>query len=135
MANKNQKAVNSVSDITPITNFLNMEIRGGLTFQVDIKALMNADTYSEDAWINITPLLKAYNKEIGKWIRSENVKEYINFVNDEFLNSAKMHHLKSSEKEGDFNTDNLSVLKIRLTLMSLNVIVGIYFVFGHICFT
>jgi len=69
---------------------------------------MKAPIHSDNAWVNITPLLKAYNKQLTHWLRNDNVKEYINLVNDEFFNSCNLAQLKSSE-----NDEFLNVSKMR----------------------
>ena len=53
---------------------------------IDMRALFSSDTYSEDAWISITPILKSDWSPISKiadWLRNDNLKQYINIVNNE----------------------------------------------------
>lgn len=36
----------------------------GVELTIDVKTLMMADEYSEDAYINITPIAKHFNKKV-----------------------------------------------------------------------
>jgi len=108
---KEDEIVYDVQDITINTRFVNLLLADGNDFGVDIKALMKAPTHSEDAYINITPILKAYNRKFSHWIRFETNREYINLVNDEILNKANLPHLKNSENEGNFKGGEKQLLK------------------------
>ena len=65
---------------------------------IDMRALFSSDTYSEDAWISITPILNSSwcpVKKITHWLRNDNLKQYINIVNNEFFNSHNLTHSNS----------------------------------------
>ena len=65
---------------------------------IDMRALFNSDTYSEDAWILVTPILNSSwspVKKITHWLRNDNLKQYINIVNNEFFNSHNLTHSNS----------------------------------------
>ena len=75
---------------------------------IDMRALFSSDTYSEDAWISITPILKSSWSPISKiadWLRNDNLKEYINIVNNEFFNSRNLRTLKNAPKNQWLKTD------------------------------
>ena len=72
---------------------------------IDMRALFSSNTYSEDAWIHVTPILNSSwspVKKITHWLRNDNLKQYINIVNNEFFNS---HNL------WDTNSHKLTQLK------------------------
>jgi len=96
--NNIQYIVNDVKDITPTTRFLELLLKNGVNrFEVDIQALMKAPVHADNAWINVTPILKAYNTTLRNWLRSDSAKEYINLVNDEFFNSVILTELKMNK--------------------------------------
>lgn len=90
----------SIKEITLSSKFFELSIRGkdGETIEIDIQGLMKADNHSEDAWINITPILKAYNKKLSHWLRNESVKEYINIQTNRVFNSCNLQQLKDGTK-------------------------------------
>jgi len=68
---------------------------------IDMRALFGSDSYSEDAWVNVTPILKSSwcpTKDMYSWLRNGNLKEYINIVNNEFFNSHNLRGLKHAPK-------------------------------------
>jgi len=60
---------------------------------IDMRGLFNTDNYSENAWINITSILQSSwspVRKISKWLRNENLKEYINIVDREIFKGGKL---------------------------------------------
>jgi len=108
---KVQYVAHTVSEITPTTKFLELLLKNGAKLEIDIQGLMKAPLYSDNAWVNITPILKAYDVRLHNWIRNDSVKKYINLVNDEFFNLLKMRQLKSSENDRFLNNAKMHDLK------------------------
>jgi len=108
---KVQYVAHTVSEITPTTKFLELLLKNGTKLKIDIQGLMKAPIHSDNAWVNITPILKAYNVKLAHWLRNDSVKEYINLVNDEFFNCCNLQQLKSSVNDEFFNSVNLAQLK------------------------
>jgi len=90
--------MNETNNITLATHFYMLPIKG-TDIVVNVKELMMAEIGSEDAWINITPILKAYNKSIRDWLRSEQIMKFINLMNDKFVAKNKL--------ASNFNSGNL----------------------------
>ena len=64
---------------------------------IDMRGLFNTDNYSEDAWINVTPILKSSwspVKKVATWLRNENLKSYINIVDKEIFKGGNLLPLK-----------------------------------------
>jgi len=75
--------------------FLNLILNDNVTFSVDLQTLLDTPIDSKEAWVDITPILTAYNVKLKKWVKNKNVRDYINVVNDRFLNNCKGCKLKS----------------------------------------
>jgi len=95
MKNNNQYVANDIDEITSSTKFLNILLNDKIKLPVDIQSLMKTSVHSENAWINVTPTLTEYNIRFANWIQNKNVKEYINVVNNKFLNVLDSRQLKS----------------------------------------
>jgi len=91
-------------EITLSTKFYELSLRGknDEVVEIDIQGLMRADVGSEDAWINVTPIMKAYGKKFADWTRNKNVQEYINAVNRRFTKLADLNQLKIPFPESQF---------------------------------
>jgi hypothetical protein len=86
---------------------------------IDMRALFSSNTYSEDAWIHVTPILKSNWSPVSKiadWLRNDNLKEYINIVNNEFFNSRNLRTLKHAPKSQWLKTKWLDNGKTPLVL-------------------
>jgi len=95
------------------SEFFNFKLDMGnnSSIEIDLKSLFNSEDHNEDAWINITPLLKIKKmKGIKDWTRNLNVREYINarILKDlkpadptplKGANSLNYSHLKSTNKK------------------------------------
>jgi len=62
--------------------------------EIDIQALMKANIDSEDAWVNINPILNKYDVRFFNWTRNKTVKEFINYATTDFLKSLKSESIK-----------------------------------------
>jgi len=91
-----QYVAKAPKEITLSTKFFHLSLGDGSTntIEIDVQGLMRADIGSEDAWINVTPLLQAYNKKVTKWTRNKSVQEYINVVTDTFFKSTNLAPFK-----------------------------------------
>jgi len=103
----------SVDDVTMDTKFLKLAVLGNNNevVTIDIQRLMKAPIHSEDAWIEVTPILKAYNKEIGKWLRNSKVQEYINLINDEIFNVANCNIENTTKNDKPTNCHFINTTK------------------------
>jgi hypothetical protein len=81
-------------------SFFQFEIESAKV-SIDMRALFNANTYSENAWINVTPILQSdwsSVKKIATWLRYSNVKEYLNIRNNQFSKVTNQLPLKHAPK-------------------------------------
>ena len=68
---------------------------------IDMRALFSSNTYSEDAWIHVTPILKSSwspVKKIATWLRYSPVQDYITIRNNQFLKVTSKLQLKHAPK-------------------------------------
>ena len=54
--------------------------KDGESTRLDLQKLLRADTGSEDAWINVTSILKEYDKRMSNWLRNKNIQSYLKEV-------------------------------------------------------
>jgi len=82
---KTQTTATSINQITMITKLLTLvyEDGDGVELTIDVKTLMMADEYSEDAYINITPIAKHFSKFPSAFLRLPSTKEYIQLLENE----------------------------------------------------
>jgi hypothetical protein len=82
---KTETTAMSINQITMITKLLTLvyEDGDGIELTIDVKTLMMADEYSEDAYINITPIAKHFNKFPAAFLRLPSTKEYIQLLENE----------------------------------------------------
>ena len=91
-------------------SFFQFEIEEA-NINIDMRSLFSSNTYSEDAWVHITPILKSDwspIKKIDKWLRLLNVQEYINARTNQFLKVADMRTLKYAPKNQWYKADWLT---------------------------
>jgi len=97
---ENQIIITNTPEIRLSDSFFEFNIEES-NINIDMRSLFLSDTYSEDAWVSITPILKSdwcSISQLTHWLRNDNLKEYINIVNNEFFNSCKLTQLKHAPK-------------------------------------
>jgi hypothetical protein len=93
----NQIIITNQPEIRLNDSFFELDLNN---MYINLRDLYQANTYSEDAWIHINPILKSNwcsVTKISEWLRFNNVQEYINIVNNE-LNINKLTQLKNAPK-------------------------------------
>jgi len=75
------------------------------TIEIDLQSLFKSPNDSEDAWINITPILQSdfsRIKKIANWLRIDGVKEYVNIVHREIFKGNARLPLKLPFKKSQY---------------------------------
>lgn len=97
---KNQIIITNQPEIRLNDSFFEFNIEEA-NINIDMRALFSSNTYSEDAWISITPILKSDWSPIShitKWLRLNNVQAYLNVRNNQFLKWTDKFTLKNAPK-------------------------------------
>jgi hypothetical protein len=91
----------STKQINLSTKFFLIETDGT---EIDIQGLMKANIDSEDAWVNINPILKKYNTRFPDWTRNKTVKEFINYATVDFFKCCTSATVKIPFPESQWYT-------------------------------
>lgn len=81
----------------------------GVELTIDVKTLMMADEYSEDAYINITPIAKHFNKFPAAFLRLPSTKEYMQLLENE-RNSNYALSAQLDQFSGEKHSKNSSLI-------------------------
>jgi hypothetical protein len=122
MNTKTETTATSINQITMITKLLTLvyEDGDGVELTIDVKTLMMANEYSEDAYINITPIAKHFNKFPAAFLRLPSTKEYMQLLENETLSnyalSAQLDDFLDKKNNRNNNlTDSKKPIKLVIT--------------------
>ena len=87
MKAKIQTTAESIEKISMITKLLTLTYgdKDGVELIIDIKSLMMADIGSGDAYINITPICKHFNKRAQNFFASPNTVRYMQLIENKHI--------------------------------------------------
>jgi hypothetical protein len=122
MNTKTQTTAESIENISMITKLLTLTYgdKDGVELVIDVKALMMADVGSENAYINITPICKYFNKRAQNFFASPNTVKYMQIVESKHifkvLESSSLNNKNGSKYNKNNNLIDKNIGKLKLVI-------------------
>ncbi len=111
MKAKIQTTAESIEKISMITKLLTLTYgdRDGVELIIDVKSLMMADVGSEDAYINITPICKHFNKRAQNFFASPNTVQYMQLIESKHISKVLDSSSLNTKNENKDNKNNMLI--------------------------